>query len=210
MNRKRYFPKVEWFLGYSFWRAMPTALSNRMGYLHGGSTSVAYNFNRYLGLVADFGGYDNSRLTLFTPTGSQTVDSSGSAYTYIFGPRFSYRKYERFTPFAQALFGGTHAQLGDDFRMYRKSELHALGSDNAFATMIGAGFDIKINRHFALRPFEGDFLLTHFNNPFSATGAAARMAEERSIFHGNRVPLRWEPSRSTATDRSHHGYLLGG
>ena len=73
------YPKVEWFLGYSFWRAMPTALSNRMGYLHGGSTSVAYNFNRYVGLVGDFGGYDNSRLTLFTPISSQTVNAGGSA-----------------------------------------------------------------------------------------------------------------------------------
>src|SRR6202030_2694866 len=34
-------------------------------------------------------------------------------------------------------------------------------------TMIGAGLDIKINGRFALRPFEGDFLLTHFKNPFS-------------------------------------------
>src|SRR5580658_6063561 len=104
-----YTPKVEWFLGYSFWRATPTSNGNRIGYLHGGSTSVAYNLNRYVGLVADFGGYDNSRVTLFTPTTSDTFDSNGSAYTYLFGPRFSYRAYERFTPFAQALFGGTHA-----------------------------------------------------------------------------------------------------
>ena len=52
---------------------MPTATSNRMSYLHGGSTSVAYNFNRYIGLVADFGGYDDSRLTFLSPAGNQTV-----------------------------------------------------------------------------------------------------------------------------------------
>ena len=40
------------------------------------ATSVAYNFNRYLGLVADFGGYDNSRLTLLSPTGSETENSN--------------------------------------------------------------------------------------------------------------------------------------
>jgi len=68
-DSEAYTPKIEWFLGYSFWRAMPTATSNRMGYLHGGSTSVAYNFNRYLGLVADFGGYDNNKLTLLSPSG---------------------------------------------------------------------------------------------------------------------------------------------
>jgi hypothetical protein len=106
---EHYTPRVEWFLGYSFWRAAPTSSSNRMGYLHGGSTSIAYNFNRYLGLVADFGGYDNNKLTLIGPTGSQTFDSDGSAYSFAFGPRISYRRYERFTPFIQAIFGGAHA-----------------------------------------------------------------------------------------------------
>ena len=165
-------PKVEWFLGYSFWRAMPTATSNRMSYLHGGSTSVAYNFNRYIGLVADFGGYDDSRLTFLSPTGNQTVDSSGSAYTYMFGPRFSYRRYERFTPFFQALFGGTYASSVTISGCTPGSNCTPLGSENAFAAMLGAGFDIKITHHIALRPFEGDFLLTHFKNPFSAGGQA--------------------------------------
>ena len=36
---------------------------------------------------------------------------------------------------------------------------------NAFATMLGAGFDIKISHHIALRLFEGDFLLTNFKCP---------------------------------------------
>jgi|SRR5580700_884708 outer membrane protein OmpA-like peptidoglycan-associated protein/opacity protein-like surface antigen len=162
------YPKVEWFLGYSFWRAMPTSSSNRMGYLHGGSTSVAYNFNRYLGLVADFGGFDNSRLTLLGPTGSETVNSNGSAYTYVFGPRLSYRRYERITPFAQALFGGVHASSVNISGCTGSSSCTPLGSDNAFATMLGAGFDLKISRHIAWRVFQGEFLLTHFKDPFSA------------------------------------------
>src|SRR6202030_4666075 len=59
---ENYTPKVEWFLGYSFWRAMPTSSGNRISYVHGGSSSVAYNLNKYVGLVADFGGYDNNRV----------------------------------------------------------------------------------------------------------------------------------------------------
>jgi hypothetical protein len=165
-----YFPRVEWFLGYSFWRAMPTALSNRMGYLHGGSTSVAYNLNKYFGVVADIGGYDDSRLTLFTPTTSQTVGSSGTAYTDVFGPRFSYRKYEKFTPFVQALFGAAHAGSVTISGCTGNSNCTPLRADNAFAMMIGTGFDMKVSRHVALRLFQGDFLLTHFVNPLSATG----------------------------------------
>ncbi len=58
-----YTPRVEWFFGYSFWRAMPTSYNNRIGYMHGGSTSVAYNFNRYFGLAADFAGFDDDKVT---------------------------------------------------------------------------------------------------------------------------------------------------
>jgi hypothetical protein len=161
-----YTPKVEWFLGYSFWRAMPTALSNRMGYLHGGSTSVAYNFNRYLGLVADFGGFGNSRVTLFTTNNSQTLNSNGKAFTYLFGPRLSFRRYERFTPFFQALIGGAYASSVTVSGCSGSTTCTVLGSNNAFAAAFGAGFDIKINNHIAIRPFEGDFLLTHFQNAF--------------------------------------------
>ncbi|MFZ0638515.1 MAG: OmpA family protein [Candidatus Acidiferrales bacterium] len=164
------YPKFEWFFGYSFWRAMPTSSSNRMGYLHGGSTSLAYNFNKYLGLVADFGGYDDTKLTLLGSTGSPTVDSGGSAYTYVFGPRLSYRRHERFTPFFQALFGGAHASPVTISGCTTGISCTPLASDNALATMLGAGVDVKINRHIALRPFQGDFLLTRFRDPLSTNG----------------------------------------
>jgi outer membrane protein OmpA-like peptidoglycan-associated protein len=161
-------PKVEWFLGYSFWRAMPTQRSNRMGYLHGGSTSVAYNFHRSVGLVADFAGFDNSKITLLSPTGSSTVASSGRAYTYLLGPRFSYRKHESFTPFFQVLLGGVHASpVTISGCTIVGPSCTPLGRDNAFAAMLGTGFDIKVSPHVALRLFEGDFLVTRF---FSTNG----------------------------------------
>jgi opacity protein-like surface antigen len=158
-------PKVEWYLGYSFWRAMPTSPSNRMGYLHGGSTSLAYNVNSYVGLVADFANYDDTKLTLLSPTGSRTVDSNGSASTYAVGPRFSYRRYERFTPFVQALFGRVHASTVRIAGCTGTTNCSPLSSDNAFTAIAGAGLNIKISKHVALRLFEGDFLLTHFKNP---------------------------------------------
>ncbi len=164
-----YTPKVEWFLGYSFWRAMPTSNSNRIGYLHGGSTSIAYNFNRYFGLVADFGGYANSEVTLFTPTASQTVDSDGRAYSYLFGPRFSYRRHEHFTPFFEALFGGAHATDVTISGCTGDPSCTPLPSENAFAALLGVGFDVKITRHVAWRLVEGDFLATRFHDPFAST-----------------------------------------
>src|ERR1700736_6500600 len=159
-------PKFEWFLGYSFWRAMPTSQNNRMSYLHGGRTSIAYNFNRYFGLVADLAGFDNSKVTLFGPTASRTFDSDGTAYTYLFGPRFSYRKYERFTPFFQALLGGAHASSVTIAGCTGDPGCPPLATEDSLAAALGLGFDVKLTHHIALRLIEGDFLFTNFD-PFA-------------------------------------------
>jgi len=164
----RPYPKVELFLGYSFWRAMPTSTANRMSYLHGGATNVAYNFNRWFGLVFDFSGFATDRVTLISPAGNTIVKASGSAYTYTLGPRFSYRRYERVTPFVQALFGGVYATTVTGSGC---GGCTLLKSDNAFAGMAGIGFDVKLTRHFSLRPFEGDYLLTDFRDPYTAGGS---------------------------------------
>jgi outer membrane protein OmpA-like peptidoglycan-associated protein/opacity protein-like surface antigen len=159
-------PRFEWFLGYSFWRAMPTSQGNRMGYLHGGSTSIAFNFNRYFGLVADFGGYDNDKITLLSPEGSRTVDSDGRAFTYLFGPRFSYRKHARFTPFVQALVGEASASAVSISGCSGGADCTPLPSENVLAAALGAGLDIKIAKHIAWRLIDADFLVTNFRNPF--------------------------------------------
>lgn len=196
-----YTPKVEWFLGYSFWRAVPTANSNRMGYLHGGSTSLAYNFNRYLGLVGDFGGYDNTRLTLFGPTGNQTVDANGSAYTYLFGPRVSFRGHESFTPFIQALFGEAHASSVMISGCTGGVSCTPLGSENAFAMTAGGGIDITLHRHIALRLFQAEYLMTRFKDSSSLTGNTTRQNNVRLStgivfrFGGNPAPPPPPPNR---------------
>ena len=134
-----YTPKVEWFLGYSFWRATPTSNGNRIGYLHGGSTSVAYNLNKYVGLVADFAGFDNSKLTLFGPGGSDTFNASGSVYTFMAGPRLSFRKYQKFTPYIQALGGVVHASSVSISGCTGDPSCLPLGSDTTFAAMAQSG-----------------------------------------------------------------------
>jgi hypothetical protein len=165
-----YTPKVEWFLGYSFWRAIPTSNNNRIGYLHGGSTSLAYNFNKYFGLAGDFAGFDDSKMTLFSPAGSTTVPSDGKVWTYMVGPRFSYRRHEMLTPFAQVLLGGVSATDVTLSSCTGFAGCGPLGVDNTFATLMGGGLDIKISRHIALRLLEANFLLTHFEDPFPNTG----------------------------------------
>jgi len=103
-------PRIEWFMGYSYLRAVPElAEGNRLVYLNGGSTSVALNFNRYFGIVGDFGGFNDTRL-LLTGAGLSANDQidKGTVFTYLGGPRLSFR-HDRVTPFVQVLAGGVHA-----------------------------------------------------------------------------------------------------
>jgi len=140
-----------------------------MGYLHGGSTSLAYNFNKHLALAADFGGYSNTRLTLFSPGGSRTVDSSGTAYTYLLGPRLSFR-HDRFTPFMQTLFGAAHATEVSIAGCSGSINCTPLPAETAFAMTAGGGLDLTLGHHIAVRLFQAEYLMTRFTDRSSAAG----------------------------------------
>jgi outer membrane immunogenic protein len=137
--------KIDVFAGYSYVRNNPATTGADSFNLNGGSANVAFNANRWLSGVADFGGYHAGNVL------NSGVD--GTLSTYLFGPRVSLRKYARFTPFAQALFGVAHASASIE---------GASGSANAFASAFGGGLDVNLSRHFAVRPFQVDYLLTRF------------------------------------------------
>ena len=134
-------PKAEVAFGYSYVRANAGGAGFN---LHGGSGSVAGNLNDWFGIVADVGGYKITGL----PSGV-----SGNVFTYLFGPRISYRKHERVTPFVQALFGGARIS---------GSALGTSGSENAFAMTVGGGIDAKVNANVAIRIVQAEYLLTRF------------------------------------------------
>ena len=158
------FPRVELFLGYSHFRGMPTyASGNRMVGLNGGDASVAFNLNRYLGLVADFGGYNTTKLNLTGPGANpaREADASGTVFTYLAGPRLTYRRSERVTPFIQALVGGVHASPVT-LSGCTGNLCTPLPSQSAFAMAAGGGIDVKVQRHLALRLVQAEYMMTRF------------------------------------------------
>jgi hypothetical protein len=166
-------PRIEWFLGYSYLRAVPQlAAGNRLVYLNGGSTSVAFNFNRFFGIVGDFGGFNDTRLLLTFPSGAPSQDhqvDQGTVFTYLAGPRLSYRKHDRVVPFAQVLFGGIHAS---DIALSGCSvNCIFLPSENSFALTAGGGLDIRIHHRIALRLIQAEYLMTRFENRNTASSA---------------------------------------
>lgn len=117
---------------------------------NGVSGSVAYNFHDYLAAVGDFGGYHGS-----------VAGVSLNTYTYMFGPRISAHKFEKFTPFAQLLVGGGHLTAGGGG-----------GSSNSFAYSVGGGVDVGVLPHLALRP-QVDYVGLHNSG---GTASSARVS----------------------------------
>jgi len=157
-------PRFELFAGYSYLRAAPTQTDNRLMWMNGGSASVAFNVNRYLGLVADFGAYTNSKMR-FTGAYTSTVDvdnSNVAALSYLFGPRLSLRKYDRITPFAQVLFGGVHANQVTLKDCTFSCTL--LPSQDTFAMTAGGGLDLRVHHHLAIRIIQAEYLMTRFSS----------------------------------------------
>ena len=138
-------PKVDIFAGYSYLQANPGLPGVDSFHLHGGNASAAYNITNWLGGVADFGGYTNGNIL--------NSGASGTFSTYLFGPRVSYRHYSRVTPFGQVLFGVAHANA---------AAFGTTNAENAFAMTAGGGVDYKVLDHFAIRPFQTEYLLTRF------------------------------------------------
>jgi hypothetical protein len=138
--------------------------------VHGGSASVAYNLNNWVGLVADLGGYHFTGL----PAG---LDSN--MYTYLFGPRFSFRNSGRIIPFAQVLFGGGRLNA---------SSGGIQAGENGFATAIGGGVDLPLYRHLSLRVLQAEYVLTRFprNDGSTATQNNIRISTGLVIRFGSR------------------------
>jgi len=118
--------------------------------MNGGSASFAYPLKHSFSVVAEAGAVTASNVN---STGLDLTLSS-----YLGGGRYSLRRFQRFTPFAQLLLGAAHAsgslapgQIG-------------LGSSTAFAMAAGGGLDVNLSRHVAFRVFQTDYLLTLLPN----------------------------------------------
>jgi outer membrane protein OmpA-like peptidoglycan-associated protein len=161
------YPRLEWFFGYSFWRATPETTRNRMLYLNGGSTSAAINVTRHVGLVFDVAGFEDDRVRVpLSGIGTTTeIHTSGNAWTFMAGPRFSFRE-GQWTPFGQVLFGAVLASHETIAGCSTGGSLCTpLPAEKTYAATAGGGLDIGLSPHVALRLFQLEYLLTGFRNP---------------------------------------------
>jgi opacity protein-like surface antigen len=140
-------PIVEVGLDYSLLHSTSTPGGSQIT-SNGGSGYLVYNLNRVVGLVADFGAYHNGSVH-----GSFNSDTT---LTYLFGPRFSWRRWSRVTPYTQFLFGG--ARISAAFASPGSTE--ADSDQNSFALAGGAGIDIALTHHIAIKPIQVEYVMT--------------------------------------------------
>ena len=133
-------PKAEVFGGYS-WSG---------GNFHGWNASVAGNITKRFGIVADFSGTYGSEL-------AGSIRIKQTAHSFLFGPRFSFRRGNRVGPFVYALFGATRFEESATISGQKLSQ-----SDTGFSSALGGGLDIKVNDHVAIRAFQIDYFRPNF------------------------------------------------
>jgi hypothetical protein len=144
-------PKYQVFVGPSYDREDLTDIKNINGI--GWHASLDGTANNWVSAVFDFSGYYTSpKINVGLPA---PLPINSSEYLYLFGPRFTYRKWQRLTPFAESLFGVS------DFRFTASSVgLTNAISSTAFAAAIGGGADYTVKSWLAIRLIEADYVLT--------------------------------------------------
>ncbi|HKP38998.1 MAG TPA: outer membrane beta-barrel protein [Pyrinomonadaceae bacterium] len=159
------YPKVEIFAGYSAVgeNQKPISFGNMIvphGYAGttGLEASLIRNFNRHLGLKADFSAHFNDEtgpgnVIICNPactTATQTIQFRSRVYNFLAGPELKGRNRTRFTPFVYALggLGHTHARFdtpGPTFNLLLRK------STNNFAMALGGGLDLRATKRTGIR-----------------------------------------------------------
>jgi hypothetical protein len=150
----------------------------------GWNASAAVNANRWIGVVADFGGGYGSptKTEIFKPANCVLCTGTVSAtlhniHTFTAGPQVSIR-HDNLTVFAHALFGGAHTR--EDLVSIVTPSANI--SSTSFAMIAGGGVDVSLGSHrFALR-FQPDDLMTRIldrrqNNFRFSTGIVFRFGK---------------------------------
>ena len=148
-------PKWELFGGYSFLYPNTTVAgvqplglfpltSTLESNPRGGGGSVTYNFNRWFGFTLDASGQAHS-----SEVGVAMRIDDNAFWNVSVGPKITVRT-RHFSPFFEALVGN-HDLSPDAF--------HSL---NKLGFMIGAGLDVNLSRHFALRLIRADYVFSNY------------------------------------------------
>jgi len=141
--QERFVSRFEAYAGYEYIRFninanVPGQAPTQRFNGNGGGGELIYDLNKWLSAVGDVSGVWATNST-----------SAGAAIPFLFGPRVNIRPSE-VTPFVQVLFGGSVTSSG----------IKTIGWQNHFAMTAGGGIDVRVSKHFSIRPLQVDYFLT--------------------------------------------------
>jgi len=122
----------------------------------GGGGTFAYNVTSLVGLAADMGG-----CKIFGNTLGLANTVSGSQFTFLFGPRLTFRSSSKIQPFVEVNLGGDHLSISCENAAVCGNASRGF---TAFAMTAGGGLDLKLNKKFALRLVQAEYMYTRFGN----------------------------------------------
>lgn len=173
------FPRGELAVTYSYLRYAPSAQYTKGHSLNGGGGGFTYNFNDYVGLKMDLGGFGSNTTTFTIPSNSNFPVGGigrvqGNLFTYLFGPQIKFRT-PKLHPYGHLLFGGAHSNVyANAYKIICQPiaggcPTSKAPSGDAFAMAFGGGVDIPVHHNVSVRVGEVDYLLTRFTNAFTDT-----------------------------------------
>jgi hypothetical protein len=140
--------KWDVFGGYSFSRA---SVANEPGVfpmiLNGAQAAATYNFNKHIGATGEFAGYHHD-------VDNVTINTQG----YLFGPtgRIGFKK-DKVSLFGDQLFGVTRFSFSAGAGSGCTTDCSP--SFHSFTMVSGGGVDVRLNKHFSLRPVQMEYFL---------------------------------------------------
>jgi len=143
--------RLEVALAYNAVRSNGTISACTCFWMEGGKAEFNAVFTRSFSFVGEVSAQHVSDIN--------SANQNLGLVTYLFGPRFSYRKSPRFTPFGQVLVGGVHG-----FDGYFPNQNGSTATPDAFALAAGGGLNVYASHHLAIRPVQADYLLTELPN----------------------------------------------
>jgi opacity protein-like surface antigen len=146
-------PRREFFMGYGYVRP-----EGGKANLSGWHASFASNVNSWVGLAVELNGEYGTQTLSVTGSNGQpaSVKSRVDFHSLAFGPRFTYRRSEAFTPFAHVLVGAARGNW--------KSPASVAGEETTLGIAAGGGLDTKVANKVSLRMIQAEWVRTRFGS----------------------------------------------
>lgn len=129
-------------------------------HLYGFETSLFVNATSWLAVGGEFmAGFGSRSIPYFF---NRTLDVDSTRYIYVFGPRITVWRDQKFRVFVEALGGGAHAEA--NVSTQSPFAFSRTATANSVAGQIGAGFDWRVTDHVSWRILQADYIATNLGN----------------------------------------------